>query len=78
MMIRLITSFAILTFSCCRLYSLTPIAVSACVAATSGFEELEDCERCVGMADIGLEGCLYNAMHNDRSIVVSGDNIGHS
>jgi hypothetical protein len=39
--------------------SAAPIALDACVAATSNVTELETCERCAGSPDVGLEACLF-------------------
>jgi hypothetical protein len=44
--------------------SAAPIAIDACVAATSNVAELETCERCAGSPDVGLEACLFR---NGRS-----------
>ncbi len=39
--------------------SAAPIALDACVSATSNVAELETCERCAGSPDVGLEACLF-------------------
>ena len=48
-----------------RISLAAPIALDACVSATSTVGELEACERCAGSPDAALEACLFRNARSD-------------
>ncbi len=47
------------------------MAIGACESASADAEELDECERCARQPEMGLEVCLYDAVHDDRHIIAS-------